>query len=1027
MSDYSDSDSSQNETQKIQELEKKVDLLTKENQTLKSQFESAINLTKQHQNSRNRIEEQQKEIRELQRTNEDLAHRLEILNQTAEENSQKAASEKENATKQRDSDLESKDKEIDQLRNEMAEKIAILTESLQQKESEMKEQETIIKANDAKQSKLIKIASNYLQNEFQNIDELIQFLSNPQNSQEKSSSQIQTTPRSFSKIGNDNDPEKLKKKLKSSQKREKQAQAIIEEYEHTLDKLNSKLRDAEAKRTSDIDRLQEEIKQNEEHSKFLLEDKDHQISVLQKKLNSTRLQLNQTKSKLDSTTLAFPDLNSSIISTPPNQNPKVIEEQSNVNPINYSAPPRERTISEAAFDQMTVRNDALNKQIHEIEHNKDQVQEQLANANQEVQKLRTEIEKQKHSYNSLNLVHNETVSELETLRKTILTLNTEREKKEKRDLALKDKEIQKLKQKLQSLDKQFQQIKQSLQETSLEAANHKQEINQLELTNKRLESEIDKYNDKIKQLNSEIAEMEIKTQMSSEIKEEDLVPQSAWRCSLFENDLQQNVFNIANHEAMQLQSKISNALKAVAQYYEELLESANKDTDLAYNKYKEFNSQIDKFIVDVSITLTGEPSSVDNFQNDGGAESLEQITNMKQEYDDMKRKSINLNQFKDAFLDAFQIELPKTKEIEQQQILFSELQAIKEQYDKQNKELNKRRKKVKELKSSLDYLQNKAKTEIDSLEEEKESLTNSIKQLQDKNDLLREENSSLKKDNQNLTMNLREVNEDVHSEDTLEREQAQEDEANTILQLQQKYTQQLREYEAKQQELLQQLAQAENELNQLKTVIVQQKKHVDTKTEELNFEREANSKYINESQQRFAEEKDHIINQYEDAISKIKATNEERRKDIERLTNDVHKLENEKTELTKKYKQARRNNKTIQENMRIAKEQYERDSQLAESKHAAELLDLDTKNMNKLNEQEQAFDKEKISLYSYVTSELNQFYKASTTLNERTFKDVISQAKKELERLTKSDNAIRKMTKAKDKQTTEDAVAQLLL
>ena len=48
--------------------------------------------------------------------------------------------------------------------------------------------------------------------------------------------------------------------------------------------------------------------------------------------------------------------------------------------------------------------------------------------------------------------------------------------------------------------------------------------------------------------------------------------------------------------------------------------------------------------------------------------------------------------------------------------------------------------------------------------------------------------------------------------------------------------------------------------------------------------------------------------------------------------------------------------------MRIAKEQYERDSQLAESKHAAELLDLDTKNMNKLNEQEQAFDKEKISL-----------------------------------------------------------------
>ena len=1027
MSDYSDSESSQNEAQKIQELEKKVDLLTKENQTLKSQFDSAIGLTKQLQNSRSRIEEQQKELRELQRKNEDLSHRIEILNQTLEENSQKAASEKEIVVKQKDSDLEMKDKEIDQLKNEMAEKIANLTESLQQKDSEKKEQETFIKTNDAKQAKLVKVASNYHQTEFQNIEDLIQFLSDPQKSQQKSASQIPSTPRSASKF-DDNNAEKLKKKLKSSQKREKQAHEIIEEYQETLDQMNAKLRESEAQRAAEVDKLQEELKQNQEHNKLLLDDKEHQISVLQKKLTNTRLQLNQTKSKLDSTTIAIPtDINASIISSTPNPNNKPLQEQTNVNTLDFTYPPRERTISEAAFDQMTVRNDALNRQIHEMEQNNDQVQEELTHATQEIEKLKTEIEKQKHSYNSLNLVHNETVSELDTLRKTLLTLGAEREKKEKRDLAQKDKEIQKLKQKIQALDKQLQQTKNSLQETSLEAANQKQENNQLELTNKRLENEVDKYNERIKQLNSEIAEMEIKSQMNHEVKEEDLVPQSSWRCSLFDNDLQQSVFNIANHEAMQLQSKISNALKAVAQYYEDLLDNSNTETDIAYQKLKELSSQIDKYIVDVSITITGEPSSIDQFQKDQGKESLDQITTMKQEYDDMKRKYTNLTSFKDAFIEAFQIDLPKMNELEEQQVLLSELDAIREQFESQSQDLNKGKKRVKELKSALDYLQNKAKSEIRSLEEENSSLTNSLKNLQEKNDSLKEENNNLKKENHNLTKQLREVNDDARSDTSFEREQAREEEDSTILQLQQKYNQQLAEYETKQKELLQQLHQAESELNQLRSVIMQQKKNMDSKTEELNTEREANSKYIDESQQRFAEEKDHIVKQYEDAISQIKATNEERRKDIEKLTGDVQKLENEKTELTKKYKQARRNNKSLQETMRIAKEQYERDSQIAESKHAAELLDLDSQNLNKLNQQEQAFDKEKIALYSYVTSEFNQFYKSSTTLSERTFKDVISQAKKELERLTKSDNAIRKMTKAKDKQTTEDAVAQLLL
>ena len=68
-----------------------------------------------------------------------------------------------------------------------------------------------------------------------------------------------------------------------------------------------------------------------------------------------------------------------------------------------------------------------------------------------------------------------------------------------------------------------------------------------------------------------------------------------------------------------------------------------------------------------------------------------------------------------------------------------------------------------------------------------------------------------------------------------------------------------------------------------------------------------------------------------------------------------------------------------------------------------------------------------MNILSYAASELNSLFSSDQTINERTYRALISKAREELERLSKSDSSIRRITKASDKQTTEDAVMQLVL
>ena len=81
----------------------------------------------------------------------------------------------------------------------------------------------------------------------------------------------------------------------------------------------------------------------------------------------------------------------------------------------------------------------------------------------------------------------------------------------------------------------------------------------------------------------------------------------------------------------------------------------------------------------------------------------------------------------------------------------------------------------------------------------------------------------------------------------------------------------------------------------------------------------------------------------------------------------------------------------------------------------------------KLMEQQFKHEDEKKKLFNVFADKFHQFYNPMKSLDEREYKAGVERCYEEFTRLNESDKNVRKLLGAQDKQTTEDAVAQILV
>ena len=1021
MSDDSDYEGQIDERQ-IQDLQDKVKLLESENKNLKQQFEQAVQMTSLVKELRQKNEELNSSVRKLQRENEDITHRFEILEKTNEENIEKLNEERKKAYKQNTEESERSKKENEHIKTLLSQQVAKLQQALYQSEQEKKDQEVEIKKVMSEQEKMLSCASYYLQEEFNSIADLASFFEEKQQANETLNTQVKPETRSPTKQpGND----EMKRKYKSAMNKLKNAQETISTLEIQVAESNKRVKDQEMKHTLKMQEYEEKIKQLKEESELKDNDHEHQITILNNKVDTLKSNLQKTKTMRES----------SILNTSQNQTQTMLQQSQLQTPVRspVKSSMKESTVSrksireekksqDVAFDQMAMRNSELSDKLHAAEAKKDTLAEQLIQAQKEKQELELNSEKQKHSLNVLTAVHNETIAELEAVHKALSTLSPIKERANKAAQQKKAKESAQLRDKVSSLEKTIQQQNDEIDAANSEAIKAKTELAQLTAHANQLEEELKNYDEQIKKLNAAVYEAESKYQNKPTATEEDIIPISAWRYAGFNKELASQINQIAQNESLQAATKLQTAFKTIKQYFDKIISSSDDDADKIEKEFSAFKRIVDKFVVDVTIAATGTPVTMEEFIETEGSDIVKNISILRHTYDDLVRRYNTLlalvNQYKETFCENPDDDVS------------SSIISVKQTLDQKKADLENRNKRVKELKSILEQYQKKVTSDKKLLTEENNDLKQKIEELLSKNNTINDELSSLKRRNHELTKLVREAREQNEQLETTiieNQDEAAQSAAEEITKLDQSLRQEIKATEDRLNQTSEELEDATEEIEKLRGVILSQRKAMDELRAQTNDEKEVLNQTINDNENKFNEEKEHIIQTYEEAIAEIKKQSEIRRQDIERLTEDVKNGDKANKESSKKLSQLKREKKNLEEDLRVAKESYDRQNRLNDSKHLTEMMQLEANYTARSNEQLEQFEKEKIQLFSFAATELKQLFPTKQNIDERSYKALISKAHSELDRLNKSDSAIRRITKAADRQTTEDAVMQLLL
>ncbi|KAK8866386.1 hypothetical protein M9Y10_009348 [Tritrichomonas musculus] len=1044
--DFSESDSKKNiKNLRINEL---YDELMKENQLLRAQFEEAVNITAQMEDLHKQNSTLLGQVRDLKAEKDDLLHRLDILVQKDKENANKLQLEKFSSTAQRGCDLNSMNKEIEKIKIQSKEQLdsiyAQLEASEQAREKESVDKRLLL----SKLDRVIGEASRFFETTFNSIDEVFDAFSGPKICIGGSDNQLglpvqvqirnavaqkdaenqKKVHRLKTKIAEcdkakESLEDEIKKMQRESQLAQQQARSEAANLHSQIDNLRDVLTANERQYEANIQKyhaqneaLKSELNKLKDKNKSLNDDKKNlkrQVQMVQRQAATATANANQARLPVIQT-----DLSESEMSTTSTKGVKALH-------------PRHDPELEAMNDKLQVQVAELREEAIQAAKKKDQILQVVKEKDNEIHNLGIQIEKQKNEYAALDTVHQETLLEVESLRAALLT----REKaKDEIKNAPKVKTPNPTVVKLQkSLDQQKQkfyalQIVSGKQDTRIQ--DQEAEIRHLSVRTRDLEADLARVKAENNELRASIENRHLPTA-------DDLLPPAAFRCEDFTPELSTHIAKIVNNTSLQPASKIQNSYKAIRKYYSKQLALRDAAIDGAYSENQTISNAVNQFLVDASIALCDQPVTFnDFFAANAGKDIVDKISAIRAE----NASLIHVNDIMKAAL----VHLKETFiEIGDPSDPIGHINSIKEKLEQLNSDLCSRNKKIRQYKTNLAEAQSSAKrreeellTENQSLKFNVEDLSQQVKKLHDEINNIRSQQHTLGNTigSQKLPVNvdfsdvnnrMPESSESVSvMNDPNEQFQVANEELNSqLVKLRDQLRAQKEQYdhlEVEYNDACDQLDRVKKQLQLIKAQKLQKDIEYDELVKSCAEKEEA-------AANRLESEKQHLADSYESALSKLHEQCEQHRQDVEKINQSLAeeqiKVANLKSTLAKVEKEKL---KAVAD-MQSTKNQMKREKILMESTIRSNKLQAEAQYNERLEEYKGRSEADKRSLLAFGADSFRDFFNPGTTIDERSYKYVIEKAHEKLVNLAKSDAHVRRMVSASDHQTTEDAVAQLLL
>ena len=1029
--DESDIDAQLSHEQERASMFETIESLKKELSVVKSQFEQSLAINKKVESVHLKNQKLHELLRSVQSERDDVLRRLEISLRSAEELKAKLNDEKLSSAQQHSNDVSEKEKEINRIKKECNENVSVLEEKLKVLTQQNEKQDVKAKMLVSKAERLLANAKEYFQKNFEDIDSLTDFLGQPQ---------MQTAESNA--LERDMNLEMLKKKNKCDRKKMKQAKRACVRLSNEVESLRKKLDGAVMKNQllsssfeTQIQQIKEDGLRNNENNeqkikqmsdqiyrlknenqrlKCLMNDfqdekgygnENQQYQLLQKQLEDMRKQMNKTSN--------FGD--------------QISKKQENLSQIELIG------LKEEA-ESLARANSELSKKLQNLEkkcNNLSSTVKELENTNT---KIMLERENAKNELSALQLIHAESLKEISSLRDSLHGQcgTSEAMKTEK-------KTIKSLKEKLQDSEKKINDLTAQLNEMQVEREANRHIKCTLETKTKTQKLELEEAHQKISNLNDEITDLkqQLKSENESGSSIDEIIPPYAWRYNDFDPALTKQIEKIIFNPLLQPASKISHIYKIIHQFYTEKLHNRDETEKSLVSEISEMKNKFNKFLIDVSIILTSNAVTINDFMAKHGEERILNIlSNLIKTHEELKRREsyfstviINLENTFPEFV--VPVNNPNINYNFAQAVDYSlMISSIRAKIDNLSSRMKSKTKKQRQMKSLLNAMRNSVEKEINDLKDELENQTAISISLEGKCNALSETNKNLKHELETTKTSLNNLRQERSENDKsfqndfeqilkdTRSKLASEEEALRI-----KVQQLMLENDCKTKQIETQNSIVEKlriSLKQCQTDLNER----DSKIISLTNERDT---LMGKAEEKCNLQKKQLVETYEKAVAAIKQQCDNHRIDLEKVSKQLIDSEQKNKQTKNSLIALKREKMKLEGELKIAVDQAYRERQICDADNKNKVMSLEASYEHRLQEYKNKWENEKRRIFSFTVDQFRQYFNPSEPMNERNFRSLLGKIKKELDKLTESDSIIRRLVGANPKQPTDEAVSQIVL
>ena len=980
------------EEQKNIKLQQENESLMKETSILRAQFESAVGLTKKMDDLHAKNVKLSAEARSLQAEKEELERRLEIALRANQDLTGQLASEKQGALQRQAQEQTQREEAMVNTRKQFECEIEKLTQELKKSESDKEKSALKLRQIESRVQHLVQNAEQYFERKFESIDDLVKLLGLPKLS----------TPEERTVIRTVGEVESLKAKVKKQKACLKQSKKERERLVGEMKKLQKDFEVSTKKYETQIKKMAAK------HADF--EEEQNTKTTSDQKL------ITELKMKNDALTAEVTGLKRTLKEINDRNQEQSLQEKTkmvvSISELKKADPTR---AYQDKIQDLKENVSTLTQKLSDADDKKRELTQSLAKSEKAVDSLGIELEKTKGELAALQLVHQETQNEIQCLRNSLHAKDASQPDRKEVRLS------KCLKAKVAQMDHTIKSQAQQIHELSLKNEKDKQDIEKLEQRNEQMKAEVSDSRQKMEQLVTELGEARLRLQDTKTVTADDVMPVHAWKATGFDPELAQQIDQLAMNSLLQPSTKITQIYRAISKYYSQIIADKDEKAKKAKEEVKRIQQIVNQVCVDISLGLSLPAISFEDLIERGGDQKIvAQIKETAAALDAAQRRSHQLGALTDHIVNMFG----------QSDDMFAQITEVKQALDGLDASLKRKVRTCKALKKKLKDAKATSTQQIEDLLNEKGELESSLHDLKKEFDGANA--TILKLKNELLTVR-QEYKEFVNSTNDKEAERSSAHRTD-VESLRNEHARVESQLNSAIQKLNSEITNASSIIQEHESNIAKLRKALQlaqTKIEEKEAAyaelQEAKQKEIRQLQNQYTTEKTNLTDSYEKALEELQQQCDAHRNDLEKVSVELADSKKTNCQAKKALTSLKREKAKLESELTSLQERMEREQALNKAAVKNAQLTADNTITQKLQDAKNKAEVDKRRIFSYAADEFRTLFNATENIDERSFRALINKASSELKRLSESDSVIRRLIGAAPRQSTDDAVAQLVM